>query len=130
MRWAVPWTDPPIAPPLTPPIILHAVPGISPAAPLDVPIGRCHGRGTRQRCARLWTVVGRTIDTSMTNLEPEYYDLWTPRVYNVGQDVPATPKIPGLRYVSCAHGTNCARCNHLGRCARCERCVVLVNPAC
>ena len=50
----------------------------------------------RQRCARLWTVVGRRLKNSMTNLEPEYYDALTPRVYNVGQYVPAIPKHPGL----------------------------------
>ena len=36
------------------------------------------------------------MDISMTNLEPEYYDALTPRVYNVGQYVPAVPKHPGL----------------------------------
>ena len=32
----------------------------------------------------------------MENLEPEYYDALTSNVYNVGQYVPALPKLPGL----------------------------------
>ena len=83
----------------------------------------------RQRCARLWTVVGRTMDNSMTNLEPEYYDALTPRVYNVGQYVTAVPKHPGLELRNLLYSKRLFQLQHLSNYRPLEIQCVLYNQA-
>ena len=65
----------------------------------------------------------------MTNLEPEYYDALTPSVYNVGQYVPATPKLPGLELTKLLYSNRLFQLQHLSNYRPLEIQCVFYNQA-